>query len=191
MHDPWAYTKGGLLQGMGVPGGGKQRGKNWNNCNSKINKIHFFLKKSNAGFLQRWMGSPSHPNREEGAEAASHPGPPYIPAQTLLLVLGSWGESGFSALKAVSWAQTSGGWERDVHLPSGRETSRAREGLAGGHPGRRPHTAPGQKRRPCVACWSELGIRVNSDFGETSGPCCLEGGLGSPGPTGCKPHGGL
>ena len=34
---------GGLLEGKGVPGGGGQRGKYWDNCNSIINKT--YLKK--------------------------------------------------------------------------------------------------------------------------------------------------
>ena len=29
-----------MLEGRGVPGGGEQRGKNWENCNSTINKIY-------------------------------------------------------------------------------------------------------------------------------------------------------
>ena len=31
----------GMLEGMGGLGGGGQRGKNWENCNGIINKIHF------------------------------------------------------------------------------------------------------------------------------------------------------
>ena len=33
--------RGGLLEGIGVPYGEEQRGKNWDNCNSTINKIQF------------------------------------------------------------------------------------------------------------------------------------------------------
>ena len=32
----------GLLEGVRVPGGGGQRGKNWDNCNSIINEIYIF-----------------------------------------------------------------------------------------------------------------------------------------------------
>ena len=37
--------RGGLLEGMGIPGRGEQRGKNWGNCNSIINKIYIFKKR--------------------------------------------------------------------------------------------------------------------------------------------------
>ena len=33
--------RGGIAGGKGVPGEGGQRRKNWENCNSIINKIYF------------------------------------------------------------------------------------------------------------------------------------------------------
>ena len=33
--------RGRITGGSGVPGGGKQRGKNWDNCHNMINKIYF------------------------------------------------------------------------------------------------------------------------------------------------------
>ena len=41
---------GGKLEGLGVQGGGEYRGKNWENCNSLINKIYF--KKKSIGLIQ-------------------------------------------------------------------------------------------------------------------------------------------
>ena len=41
MHDLRTWTKaGGLLEGMGVLGGGGQRRKTWDNCNDTSNKIY-------------------------------------------------------------------------------------------------------------------------------------------------------
>ena len=40
MHNPWTRTKGEvLLEGRGLLGRGGQREKNWDKCNSIINKI--------------------------------------------------------------------------------------------------------------------------------------------------------
>ena len=33
--------RGGSLEGKGEPGRGEERGKNWDNCNSIINKVYF------------------------------------------------------------------------------------------------------------------------------------------------------
>ena len=48
MHDHGHEPEGwGLLEEMGVMKGGRQRGKNWDNCNSIINKIYFKKRKFN------------------------------------------------------------------------------------------------------------------------------------------------
>ena len=46
--------RGGLLEGMGVPGGGVQRRENLDKCNSIINKIYlkFFLIKKKFKILK-------------------------------------------------------------------------------------------------------------------------------------------
>ena len=45
MHDPWTRTKVGIAGGNGgVPARKGQRGKNWDNCNSIINKIYLKIK---------------------------------------------------------------------------------------------------------------------------------------------------
>ena len=46
-----------LLERRGVPGGGEQRGKNWGNCNSIINKIYF----------KKWQSSQNKNKTKKGS----------------------------------------------------------------------------------------------------------------------------
>ena len=57
----------GLLEGSGFPGGRRQRGKNWDNCNSIINKIYLKKRKKQNTTLCIYYGH-SYKCRGEGAK---------------------------------------------------------------------------------------------------------------------------
>ena len=75
MHGPWTWTKGGLLEGMGVPGRGEQRRRNWDNCNRIINKIYSYKKElchrvSKSARVSQLVAGPRCSPQESGLTAS-------------------------------------------------------------------------------------------------------------------------